>query len=103
MVIYFIVVFLLIQNFLLAIVVEAYMKVAKEIEDIQIEEEFVVDVINCSRRLLLSLKYGWPDCITLGHVVDGWNCRMSVGFGAAPVNSWLNIALWCGTVRVWRR
>jgi len=65
--------------------VEAYMKVAKEIEDIQIEEEFIVDVINCSRRLLLSLKYGWPDCITLGHMVESWNCRMSVGFGAAPL------------------
>ena len=79
-VLYFLVVFLLMQNFLLAIVVEAYMQVAEENKVMETEQDFVSDLCACFTARFKSIKHGWPNSKFLGKVLDEWNGRLSVGF-----------------------
>eukprot|EP00277_Geminigera_cryophila_P048225 CAMPEP_0173089162 /NCGR_PEP_ID=MMETSP1102-20130122/25653_1 /TAXON_ID=49646 /ORGANISM="Geminigera sp., Strain Caron Lab Isolate" /LENGTH=679 /DNA_ID=CAMNT_0013972779 /DNA_START=41 /DNA_END=2080 /DNA_ORIENTATION=+ len=56
----FIVFFFLLLNFLLAIIVEAYMKTRSHIEDIQYERNFFTDALLCFYHPMLGYFSGWP-------------------------------------------
>ena len=79
-ILYFIVVFLLMQNFLLAIVVEAYMAVAEENQNMETEQDFVSDICSCVHARVLGVKHGWPSWGILARCLESWNCKLSVGF-----------------------
>ena len=97
------------QNFLLAIVVEAYMAVAEENkvyrtqtgargsgfcqfslfflnsetitrQVMETEQDFVSDLAACFYARFMAVKYGWPNYSRLGKMLHGWNVRLSVGF-----------------------
>ena len=70
-VLYFLVVFLLMQNFLLAIVVEAYMAVAEENQQMETEQDFVSDLASCFGARLVGIQHGWPNYSILGRTLNG--------------------------------
>ena len=86
-VLYFLVVFLLMQNFLLAIVVEAYMAVAEENQQMETEQDFVSDLAACFRARVMAIQYGWPNFNILGKTLTGMTSalRMTLSCSRAPV------------------
>jgi len=79
-VLYLMIVFLLILNFLLAIIVEAYMKVREEAEGNEVESEFFRDVCNTFHSTCRGIMCGWPAPAKLGEEVATWNAKISVGY-----------------------
>jgi hypothetical protein len=79
-VLYLMVVFLLILNFLLAIIVEAYMKVREGIDVHETENEFFTDVYHIVDSTCRRMFYGWPAPERLGAVVGLWTAKISVGY-----------------------
>jgi len=77
---YFMLVFLLVQNFLLAVVVEAYMAVRKDNEDLETEQEFLVDIWSSLHAHIKAFKEGWPTPYSLGTAIERWTAKNSVGF-----------------------
>jgi len=77
---YFMIVFLLVQNFLLAVVVEAYMAVRRDNEALETEQEFLVDIYSSLHSHLKGFREGWPTPHQLGVVIEGWKAKNSVGF-----------------------
>ena len=67
------------QNFLLAIIVEAYMQVRKRNEDFKSENEFLTDCFNSLSAYIKRFRYGWPrrDVLARALAFDG---KLSVGF-----------------------
>ncbi len=79
-VLYLMIVFLLILNFLLAIIVEAYMKVRESVEEHQTEEEFFTDVFHVLGSTCRRILFGWPEPDRLAEVVEIWRAKISVGY-----------------------
>jgi len=77
---YLIILFLLVQNFLLAIIVEAYMEVRKENEDCEVEGEFLHDSWDSLYIALVRSKLGWPDRRQLARALDEWQGKRTVHF-----------------------
>lgn len=78
-ILYIIILFLLVQNFLLAIVVEAYMKVREENEVQKTQDGFVPDVINSTGAYIKGKLKGWPSPSVLEAHVASWTSKISVG------------------------
>ena len=78
---YFLILFLCVQNFLLAIIVAAYTKVREFNESFQSEEEFFTDCWNSGLAYCKRYKYGWPrrDLLAL-HLKEFYGSRVTVGF-----------------------
>ena len=79
-VLYLMLVFLLILNFLLAIIVEAYMKVREGIDAHETEGEFFTDVYQTLDSTCRRIWFGWPSPARLGEVVETWRAKISVGY-----------------------
>ena len=79
-VLYLMVVFLLILNFLLAIIVDAYMKVREGIIEFETENEFFSDVFHILDSTCRRIFFGWPAPGRLGAVVETWRAKISVGY-----------------------
>ena len=69
-ILYFIFLFLLVQNFLLAIIVNAYTQVDIENKDFQSEEEFFTDCWHCWTAFRLRIIWGWPPRDKLAKFID---------------------------------
>jgi uncharacterized membrane protein YfbV (UPF0208 family) len=69
-VLYLMLVFLLILNFLLAIIVEAYMKVREGIDASETESEFFTDVYFTLDSTYRRILFGWPAPARLGEVME---------------------------------
>lgn len=78
--IYLVIVFFLVQNFLLAIIVEAYMTVRQTYEKLEIEQEFPTDVVNSYHAYVRAFIHGWPMPHVLGEHIAEWDARFSVGY-----------------------
>jgi hypothetical protein len=79
-VLYLMVMFLLVLNFVLAIIVEAYMGVRKANEECVIEMDFISD---CSWTLVSSLKaiyYGWPSKRVLGLYFQNMPAKFNISY-----------------------
>lgn len=74
------IVFFLVQNFLLAIIVEAYMTVRGEYVAQETEEQFPIDVYNTFIGHAKALWYGWPLPLVLGREIEKWESRYSVTY-----------------------
>eukprot|EP00285_Hemiselmis_virescens_P009071 CAMPEP_0173398062 /NCGR_PEP_ID=MMETSP1356-20130122/40418_1 /TAXON_ID=77927 ORGANISM="Hemiselmis virescens, Strain PCC157" /NCGR_SAMPLE_ID=MMETSP1356 /ASSEMBLY_ACC=CAM_ASM_000847 /LENGTH=83 /DNA_ID=CAMNT_0014357479 /DNA_START=8 /DNA_END=256 /DNA_ORIENTATION=+ len=72
--------FLLVLNFLLAIIVEAYMGVREVNEENEIEQEFLTDMACLAQATLYAKRWDWPDGIILGRMLEGQPAKISVGF-----------------------
>jgi hypothetical protein len=79
-VLFLMVMFLLVLNFVLAIIVEAYMGVRKANEECVIEMDFFSDIVAAAYAHLLGMFYGWPDNRTLGLYLQGMNAKFHVTF-----------------------
>ena len=79
-VLYMMLVFILILNFVLAIVVEAYMKVREGIDAHETEGEFFTDVYQTLESTCRRILFGWPAPARLGEVVESWRAKVSVGY-----------------------
>uniref|UniRef100_A0A7S0W9M5 Polycystin cation channel PKD1/PKD2 domain-containing protein n=1 Tax=Hemiselmis tepida TaxID=464990 RepID=A0A7S0W9M5_9CRYP len=79
-VLYLMIMFLLVLNFLLAIIVEAYMGVREVNEENEIEMEFLTDMVSIGHASVLSTSYKWPDGVLLGRMLEGQRAKFSVGF-----------------------
>ena len=79
-VIYLMVIFLLVLNFLLAIIVEAYMKLRQDIEAKQTDQGFMTDLAGSFQGLMYQRQLKWPPSRYLGAELMGWQARSSVGF-----------------------
>ena len=79
-VLYFLVLFLLVLNFLLAIIVEAYMKLRGAIDEKKTEQAFLTDVRQSVWSRALGLIYGWPSPRFLGSDLTALSGKNSVGF-----------------------
>lgn len=77
---YYMVMFMLVLNFLLAIIVEAYMGVRKEVEICEVEEEFLTDLFNTFYGILMARWYGWPSTSDLGKLLSRMDAKYSIGF-----------------------
>lgn len=62
--------FFLMLNFLLAIIIENYMKVRQHIEDVQTEREFTYDVLVTIRHGTLGIFNNWPNRRRLGKLLQ---------------------------------
>ena len=58
---YIFVVFLMLLNFLLAIAVDGYAKVQEQIESLEAESSFFVDLLTVNTHNVQYAKNGWPD------------------------------------------
>jgi len=80
-VVFFLVIcFFLLQNFLLAIIVEAYMGVRKEILQLDVEMNYVQDCYYSFQGSFLGWMYSWPDRRKLGGKLLEWQARFSIGY-----------------------
>jgi len=79
-VIYLMVLFLLVLNFLLAIIIEAYMKLRQDINAKQTEESFGKDLMGAFLGLLHQRTQHWPSAAELGAALEAQEARLSVGF-----------------------
>ena len=79
-VVYLMVLFLLVLNFLLAIIVEAYMKVREKAEMLQIEGYFHTDVCWSLTAFMLGCSKGWPKNQYLGLEIASWQSKIGVGY-----------------------
>ena len=52
-------------NFIIAIIVEAYMKVVKQVGEQESDQEFVTDVCSTLYATSKSFLFGWPGHLTL--------------------------------------
>ncbi|KAJ1481277.1 hypothetical protein T484DRAFT_1954730 [Baffinella frigidus] len=78
--VYILLIFFLVQNFLLAIIVEAYMATRQGYVALQTEEEFPVDVWNSYASHVLARWHGWPSRTVLGTEMMLWTSRLSVRY-----------------------
>ena len=79
-IVYLLVLFLGVLNFLLAIIVDAYMNVRQDLQQLEIEQEFLTDVFQSCALGLKGLMHGWPPSAALGDELVSWKARFSVGF-----------------------
>ncbi len=79
-ILYLMVMFLLVLNFVLAIIVEAYMGVRKANEECVIEMDFFSDVLVTAYAHVLSVIHDWPNNQTLGLYLQGMNAKFNVTF-----------------------
>jgi len=78
-VLYLIVIFLLVLNFVLAIIVEAYVKLRTELVTMETEQEFFTDLQSSLTSTFLGLYYDWPNAKILGQLLTTWEAKNSVG------------------------
>jgi len=78
-VLYLIVIFLLVLNCVLAIIVEAYVKLRAKREIMETEQEFFTDLQSSLSSTFLGLYYGWPNAKNLGQILATWEAKNSVG------------------------
>uniref|UniRef100_A0A7S1DHJ7 Polycystin cation channel PKD1/PKD2 domain-containing protein n=2 Tax=Hemiselmis andersenii TaxID=464988 RepID=A0A7S1DHJ7_HEMAN len=79
-VLYLMIMFLLVLNFLLAIIVEAYMGVREVNEENEIEQEFLTDMASIFQANLMSYRHKWPHGQVLGRMLASQRAKFSVGF-----------------------
>jgi hypothetical protein len=79
-VLFLVIVYLLILNFLLAIIVDAFMDIRKHIVELEIEQEFFTDVISMVLSYTLGKYRGWPSSKDLGLVLSQQKAKFNVGF-----------------------
>jgi hypothetical protein len=74
------IVYLLILNFLLAIIVDAFMDTRKHIVDLEIEQEFFTDLFSMILSVTMGKYNGWPSPKVLGLVLAQQKAKFNVGF-----------------------
>ena len=79
-VLYIMIMFLLVLNFVLAIIVEAYMGVRQANEDCVIEMDFLSDLVFTCWSSILGWWYKWPDGRVLGHYVSAMPAKFNISF-----------------------
>lgn len=79
-VLYYMVMFLLILNFLLAVIVEAYLKVRRYNEEIEYENEFFHDLSFSIVAYFHGKRRGWPSQVLLGHSCSKLSGKLSLGY-----------------------
>jgi len=79
-VLYLMIMFLLVLNFLLAIIVEAYMGVRTINEENEVEMEFFTDMLSVFQSSYLGRRYQWPAPGLLGSFLEGMNSRFNISF-----------------------
>jgi hypothetical protein len=79
-VLYLMIMFLLVLNFLLAIIVEAYMGVRTINEENEVEMEFFTDMLSVFQSSYLGRRYQWPAPELLGSILEGMNSRYNISF-----------------------
>jgi hypothetical protein len=79
-VLFLVIVFLLILNFLLAIIVDAFMDIRKHNVELDIEQEFFTDVMSIMLSRTLGRYRGWPSPGKLGFVLAQQKAKINVGF-----------------------
>ncbi len=79
-VLFLMVMFLLVLNFVLAIIVEAYMGVRKANEECVIEMDFFSDIITTGYAYVLGTIHNWPSNRLLGLYLQGINAKFHVTF-----------------------
>ena len=70
--------FLLVLNFVLAIIVEAYMKVREFNAEFEGDAEFFSDVVHTLLSAVYGRMYGWPNRHALGEEILSWKAKKSV-------------------------
>jgi hypothetical protein len=72
---------LLVLNFVLAIIVEAYMQVCKQIEQILIEQNFAADILSVLSLLIHKTvwKWPWPDALA-DSLKSRYKVKHSIGY-----------------------
>ena len=78
--IYFVVIFLLVLNFVLAIIVEAYVDLRNQNKVKSTSEDFFSDLIFVVYTKRIAYLNFWPDCSALGSLLWLWEARLSVGY-----------------------
>ena len=78
-VVYLFVIFLLVLNFVLAIIVEAYVKLRTELVTTETEQEFFTDLQSSFISSFLGLYHEWPNVKILGQLLATWEAKNSVG------------------------
>jgi hypothetical protein len=71
-VLYFLTIFLLVLNFVLAIIVEAYVKLRQDLQEQETEQDFLTDLKDCMHASCLGMYYGWADAGLLGSILEEW-------------------------------
>ncbi|KAK3283523.1 hypothetical protein CYMTET_8782 [Cymbomonas tetramitiformis] len=79
-VLFCIVMFILILNFILAIIVEAYMQVRRENDELVIEQNFFRDVHDSVVNHLAAIRYGWPWPSQLAGALAQQPAKLTIGF-----------------------
>lgn len=77
---YILVLFFLVQNFVLAIIVEAYMAVRQDNKDLKTEQTFFEDVWDSISAYVFRYCYGWPNRGALGDLLETYKCKHTIGF-----------------------
>eukprot|EP00238_Polyblepharides_amylifera_P014862 CAMPEP_0196576546 /NCGR_PEP_ID=MMETSP1081-20130531/5770_1 /TAXON_ID=36882 /ORGANISM="Pyramimonas amylifera, Strain CCMP720" /LENGTH=455 /DNA_ID=CAMNT_0041895171 /DNA_START=57 /DNA_END=1424 /DNA_ORIENTATION=- len=77
---YMVICFLLIVNFVLAIIVEAYMKLRDDIKENQIQMEFFTDLFYSLQSKLMAFIHQWPSKDTLILVLHTYQAKQSIGY-----------------------
>jgi hypothetical protein len=77
---YMVVVFLLVLNFLLAIIVEGYMSVVDTINACEVEQEFFTDIFGTLYSMIKGRLSGWPRRKKLGLFLEHWKGKSTVGY-----------------------
>jgi hypothetical protein len=78
--IYLLFMFILVLNFCMAIIVDAYVKVVKDIEDCKVEQNFWEDAYATMIVHLRRRQLGWPSQTALGHKLADHKAKLSIGY-----------------------
>jgi hypothetical protein len=76
---YLMVTFLLVLNFVLAVIVEAYVKLREDLESNKSELECMTDITLSMSAALRAHYFAWPDRKLLGSLLGTWVAKNSVG------------------------
>jgi len=78
--IYFVVIFLLVLNFVLAIIVEAYVDLRNQNRVKHTSKDFFSDLVFVVYTKRIAYLNFWPNCSALGSLLWLWDARLSVGY-----------------------
>jgi len=71
---------LLVLNFVLAIIIEAYMQTRRQAEEILIEQSFFEDVVSLTHVKALQVWWHWPSSVVLGLALSRYQVKHSVKY-----------------------
>lgn len=75
-------------NFLLAIIVESYLEVKREVEKSEVEQGFFTDVKDMALLIFMRARYRFPDATAIERVLATQKGKLTIGIESIAIDGW---------------